>query len=73
MELLLNKGITVEGDIQNAAKIFNLGPEHLAQIINMMTAERSEVVIRPFEAATLAALEEQANLAYGQSLILRYF
>ena len=31
------------------------------------------MTIKPFEAVNLAALEEQADLTYRQSVILRYF
>lgn len=73
LNVLIDKHISKEGDTDSSAKVIELVPSHIAKKMNKITAKRAGVIIRPFEAVTLAALEEQADLTYRQSVILRYF
>ena len=73
LNLLMEKFITREGDVESGAKIFKLVPKKTAKTLNKITSDRAGVKIRPFDAITLAALEEQAGLTYAQSSTLRYF
>ena len=66
--LLVNKNDAGKQDV-----LFSRAPKHIAKKLNTITSAAAEVNIRPFEASTLAALEEKLGLSYRQSTMLRYF
>ena len=73
LQIVIDKHIFKEGDVESSEKVFQLSTKHIAAKLNNITVKRAGVTIRPFEAVTLAALEEQADLTYRQSIVLRYF
>ena len=66
--LLVNKNDAGKQDV-----LFSRAPKHIAKKLNTITSAAAEVNIHPFEASTLAALEEKLGLSYRQSTMLRYF
>ena len=63
----------LNGNKADVEKLFELAPKRIGCKLNDITASSAGVKICPFEAVTLAALEQKCDLSYKQSTFLRYF